>query len=97
MSALKARIAKLERRKSSVRKTKASAAKSGWAVNLISFKQEWYAQRKSAELKKKGIPVEVLPVKIKGENWYRLRVAGFKTKNEASSYAVRVKKSHMQN
>ncbi len=93
LAALTTRIAKLEKRKKAVRKTRASAAKAGWAVNLISFKQEWYAQRKSAELKKKGIPVEVLPVQIKGENWYRLRVGGFKTKNEASSYATRIKKT----
>jgi len=93
LAALTARIAKLEKRKTAVRKTKASTVKTGWAVNLISFKQKWYAQRKSEELKKKGIPVEVLAVKIKGENWYRLRVGGFKSKHEASSYASRIKKT----
>ncbi len=90
-------IKKLETRKSkksaktvSRKKLKAST---DWTVNLVSFKQEWYAKKKAAEFKNKGIPVEVVPVKVKGEQWYRLRVTGFKTKYEAGSYASRAKKA----
>ena len=90
-------IKKLETRKPkksakrvSRKKVKASAE---WTVNLVSFKQEWYAKKKAAEFKNKGIPVEVVPVKVKGEQWYRLRVTGFKTKYEAGSYASRAKKA----
>jgi len=90
-------IKKLETRKPkksakrvSRKKVKASAE---WTVNLVSFKQEWYAKKKAAEFKNKGIPVEVVSVKVKGEQWYRLRVTGFKTKYEAGSYASRAKKA----
>ena len=37
--------------------------------------------------------MEVAPIKVKGEQWYRLRVTGFKTKYEAGSYASRAKKA----
>ena len=93
LAALQAKISKLGRKKPVVKKTKASASAEGWAVNLVSFKKEWYANRKAAEFEKKGVPVEVEQVQIKGENWYRLRVSGFKTKDEASTYATRVKKA----
>jgi CII-binding regulator of phage lambda lysogenization HflD len=77
--------------KKTVRKTVASRTK--WTVNLISFKQEWYAKRKAAEFDKQGIPVDIMTVVIKGETWYRLRVKGFATKTAASDYAGKVKKS----
>lgn len=64
-----------------------------WKVNLVSFKQDWYAKKKATEFKNKGIPVEIAPVMVKGEQWYRLRVTGFKTKYEAGSYASRAKKA----
>lgn len=63
-----------------------------WVVNLVSFKQEWYAKRKAEEFKKKGIPARVDLVKVNGETWFRLRVKGFKSKYEAAAYAVKVKK-----
>jgi len=69
-----------------------AAAKVEWAVNLVSFKQEWYAKRKADEFKKKGIPAKVEQVKVNGEKWFRLRVKGFKSKYEAAAYAVKVKK-----
>ncbi len=97
LTELSTSIKKLETRKPkkstkavSKKKTKTSA---DWTVNLVSFKQDWYAKKKAAEFKKKGIPVEVVPVKVKGEQWYRLRVTGFKTKYEAGSYASRAKKA----
>jgi hypothetical protein len=64
-----------------------------WTVNLVSFKQDWYAKKKATEFKNKGIPVEIAPVVVKGDQWYRLRVTGFKTKYEAGSYASRAKKA----
>lgn len=65
-----------------------------WAVNLISFKQDWYANRKAAEFAKQGISAKVIPVQVKGETWYRLSVFGFKSRDEASAYAARVKRTH---
>ncbi len=64
-----------------------------WVVNLVSFKQEWYAKRKAAEFEKKGVPTDVTQVKVNGQNWFRLSVKGFKSKYEAAAYAVKVKKT----
>ncbi len=78
-------------RKKSLQARKAHA-QVRWVVNLVSFKQEWYAKRKAEEFKKKGISAKVEQVKVNGEQWFRLRVKGFKSKYEAAAYAVKVKK-----
>ena len=93
---LLATIEVLEQKKSTVRakkRVKKPIVKVEWVVNLVSFKQEWYAKRKAEEFKKKGIPAKVEQVKIKGKQWFRLRVKGFKSKYEAAAYAVKVKKT----
>ncbi len=90
---LLAKVETLEIGKSRSRKAKKAVVKIVWVVNLVSFKQEWYAKRKSAEFNKKCVPAEVKQVKVKGENWFRLTVKGFKTKYEAAAYAVKVKKT----
>ena len=94
---LKIKVDKLEQRKPSrVKKrikTKKNIAKKGWIVNLVSFKQKWYAKNKLREFKNKGVTADLIQVKVKGETWYRLRVKGFKNKNEADGYAVKVKKT----
>ncbi len=64
-----------------------------WAVNLVAFKQDWYAKRKAEEFAGKGVPAKVSKTETKGENWYRLSVDGFKTQYEAASYAARIKKT----
>jgi cell division protein FtsN len=64
-----------------------------WSVNLTAFKQQWYAKSKADEFVQKGIPVEVIEVNVDDAIWYRLRVNGFKNKEEAASYAARVKKA----
>lgn len=63
-----------------------------WNANLVSFRQDWYAQRKAAEFAQKGIRVSVIPVEVKGETWYRLRAGGFSNRAEVNNYAARVKK-----
>jgi hypothetical protein len=66
-----------------------------YSVNVVSYQQEWFAQSKAAEFKQKGIPVEVVPVDPNSQGTrYRLKVAGFKNKAEADSYAEKIKKSH---
>ncbi|MBS3955398.1 MAG: SPOR domain-containing protein [Methylomicrobium sp.] len=73
---------------------KANAAGSrGWAVNLVAFRQDWYAERKAAEFTRQGIPVRVVPVEKQGEMWFRLAVPGFAEKSEAQAYAARLKKA----
>ena len=64
-----------------------------WAVNLIAFKQDWYAKRKAEEFAAKGVPAKVSKTETKGEVWYRLSVDGFKSQYEAAGYAAKVKKS----
>jgi len=64
-----------------------------WSVNLIAYKQDWYAKSKAAEFAQKGVPVEVIPVEVNGVTWYRLKVGGFTNKAEADAYAARVKKA----
>lgn len=73
---------------------RAAAPSASWSVNLISFKQDWYANRKAAEFSRQGVPAKVIPVQVKGETWYRLSVSGFKSRDEASAYAARVKRTH---
>lgn len=65
----------------------------GWSVNLMAIKQQWYAQSKAAEFERKGVPVEVVPVEVNNQTWYRLRVTGFKDRQEANEYSARVKKA----
>ena len=74
-------------------KPKPARAIKDWSVNLIAYRQQWYAGSKAAEFVEKGIPVEVLPVKIDNVTWYRLHVGGFNSKEEAALYAGRVKKA----
>jgi hypothetical protein len=95
---LLAKVEQLEKRKpvtvkAKPRKVKKVVEKSTWVVNLVSFKQEWYAKSKAEEFEKKGVPTDVIKVKVKGENWFRLRVKDFKSKYDAASYAVKVKKT----
>ena len=62
-----------------------------WGVNLIAFKQEWFAKSKAAEFERQGIFVEVIPVQERNITMYRLRVGGFKSKAAADANAGRIK------
>ena len=64
-----------------------------WVVNLYSYEQRWEMNEKMEELKKKGIPTEMIVVKVGGRRWFRIRATGFKTKVEAESYATKIKKT----
>lgn len=74
-------------------KKKPAVVEENWAVNLIAFKQDWYAKRKAEEFAAKGVPAKVSKTESKGENWYRLSVDGFKSQYEAAGYAAKVKKT----
>ena len=64
-----------------------------WSVNLTAFEDQSYAKGKAAKYVQKGIPVKVIAVDMNNKTWYRLKVGGFKNKEEASSYAAKIKKS----
>lgn len=68
-------------------------AQENWVVNLVAFKQDWYAKRKAEEFAAKGVPAKVVKADSKGEIWYRLSVDGFSSQYEAAAYAARVKKN----
>ncbi|WP_445366783.1 SPOR domain-containing protein [Methylomonas sp. BW4-1] len=74
-------------------KKKPEPVEENWAVNLIAFKQDWYAKSKAQEFAGKGVPAKVVKTESKGENWYRLFVDGFKTQYEAAAYAAKIKKT----
>jgi len=64
-----------------------------WGVNLVAFKQEWFAKSKAAEFARQGIFAEVIPVHERNTTMYRLRVGGFKTKAEANANTTRIKQT----
>lgn len=74
-------------------KVKIEAAPGKWGVNLVAFKQEWFAKSKAAEFAQQGIFAEVIPVNEKNATMYRLRVGGFKSKADANSNTARIKKA----
>jgi cell division septation protein DedD len=74
-------------------KKKYASTSSNWSVNLIAYKQQWYASSKANEFIEKGVPVEIIPVKVDNVTWFRLRVGGFVDREEASVYAGRIKKA----
>ena len=74
-------------------KVKIQAAPGKWGINLVAFKQEWYAKSKVAEFAQQGVVAEVIPVHEKNTTLYRLRVGGFKSKAEADSNKARIKRA----
>ncbi|MGZ5009819.1 MAG: SPOR domain-containing protein [Methylobacter sp.] len=76
-----------------VKASKQTATVGKWGVNLVAFKQEWFAKSKAAEFARMGIFAEVIPVHEKNATMYRLRVEGFKSKAEAFSNSDRIKKA----
>lgn len=64
-----------------------------WYLNLVSFKDLNEAKLKSVEFMKKGILTEINKVKVNNENWYRLRVGGFTSREQADGYAKKIRKT----
>lgn len=97
IEALQSKVAALEKGKSPTAAPKPVAKKpvieQNWAVNLIAFKQDWYAKRKAEEFAAKGVPAKVSRTDNKGETWYRLSVDGFVNQAEAAAFAAKVKKT----
>lgn len=99
IESLQHKIAALEKGKAPVAPVakpvakKVEPVKENWMVNLVAFKQDWYAKRKAEEFAAKGVPAKVMKTETKGESWYRLSVDGFSSQYEAAAYAARVKKT----
>jgi cell division protein FtsN len=69
------------------------AAIGKWGINLVAFKQEWFAKSKAAEFARLGVFADVIPVHEKNTTMYRLRVGGFKSKAEASANTAKIKQA----
>ncbi|MCI0668445.1 MAG: SPOR domain-containing protein [Methylococcaceae bacterium] len=67
-------------------------AQAGWSVNLMSLTEMAIAKKEQEKMRKKGVSAEIQPTKVSGRTWYRVRVGGFKTKQEAQKFAESTKK-----
>jgi cell division protein FtsN len=78
---------------SAKKKTNNAQAAADWSVNLTAYQDLSYAKSKAVKFLQKGIPVKVIGFDMNNTTWYRLKVGGFKNKEEATSYAAKIKKS----
>ena len=99
---LQSRLPVLEKKKPSEATVKKVSAEkkennaqtvAGWSVNLTAYEDLSYAKSKAEKFIQKGIPVKVIAVNMNNTTWYRLRVGGFKDKEKATSYAVKIKET----
>lgn len=65
----------------------------GWSINLTAYEDHNYAKSRAAKYLQKKIPVKVVTVDMNNSTWYRLKVDGFKNKEDADAYATKIKKS----
>ncbi|MGR9105298.1 MAG: SPOR domain-containing protein [Gammaproteobacteria bacterium] len=63
------------------------AEKGEWSVNLMSLAEEAVARKELEKMHNKGVSAEIKPTEVSGKTWYRIRVSGFKTKQQAQHYA----------
>jgi len=77
---------------SAEKKTNNIQRAAGWSVNLTAYDDLGYAKSKAAKFIQKDIPVIVKAVDMNNSTWYRLTVGGFKNKEDATSYAAKIKK-----
>jgi len=78
---------------SAEKKVNNTHSSTGWTVNLTAYEDPIYAKRKAEKFIQKGIPVKVIAVDMNNKTWYRLKVGGFNDKEEATSYAAKIKES----
>lgn len=56
---------------------------SGWVVNLVSVDSKYAASKALARYKTRGISAKIFRTLVNGKTWYRLRIGGFASKQEA--------------
>ena len=72
----------------------AAANTKGWVVNIVSMESQKAAENEVVRLRKNDIHAEFVRIPISGKVWYRIRVSGFKTEQEAISYEKFLKEYH---
>jgi len=65
-----------------------------WAVNLMSVTNNASVRPIMASLTAAGYAAQIESTVIKGRNWYRLKVSGFKTRQDASAFAKTIEGTH---
>jgi cell division protein FtsN len=74
---------------------KSKAVSEIWIVKVDSYKNEEVAKNKAAMLGKKGIHVKVKKMTDKkNQLWYRLQFGHFKSREEATQFAEKLKQTH---
>jgi len=61
-----------------------------WAVNLMSVTRESGVKPVMTSLSAAGYAAEIESAIINGQNWYRLRVSGFSSREDASAFAKNI-------
>ncbi|MFQ5344858.1 MAG: SPOR domain-containing protein [Mariprofundus sp.] len=59
--------------------------RTAWAVNLVSFARLDSARKAMAQLKAEGVTTEFIEVKTGGHTYYRVRIPGLASRQEAAS------------
>ena len=62
-----------------------------WVINLISSRKQAYVTRYAARAQAKGISTEIINAEVKGREYWRLQVTGFKTMDEAKYFSEPIK------
>jgi len=62
-----------------------------WVINLISSRERAYVTRYATRAQAKGISTEIINAEVKGREYWRLQVTGFKTMDEAKYFAEPIK------
>jgi cell division septation protein DedD len=75
----------------SAKEPTAAAATGPWVINLVSFYDEPSAARFAARAEAKGVHVEQDQVTVKGKEYWRVRVPGFNSAQEATEHADSIK------
>lgn len=70
---------------------KSAAPRGNWVVNLASLSDEKSAREELARMKRAGIDAELQTAVSGGKTWYRLRVMGFASREEAQAYGDKVR------
>lgn len=56
-----------------------------WVINLASVGSKLAASKALSRYKTQGIPAEIYSTVVRGKTWYRLRIVGFASKQEANT------------
>ena len=72
----------------------AADRQASWGINIVSLESEEAAIQEVERLKGLGLNAEILETSANGRAWYRVRVAGFASKDEAQQMQSTLAKEH---